>query len=79
VACNSDLVELVHAGPAEVTVGDREARGLDNMGRHIQARTQAQNRSGVLGDIRLEKRNLHDVAACEVLMKCLNNRRLARI
>jgi hypothetical protein len=31
------------------------------MGGHIQARAQAQNRSGILGDIGLEKRNLHDV------------------
>jgi hypothetical protein len=54
------MVEIVHAGPAEVAVGDRKARGLDNMGRHIQTRAEAQNRSGVLGDIGLEKRNLHD-------------------
>jgi hypothetical protein len=53
------MVEIVHAGPAEVVVGDRKAGGLDNMGRHIQARAQAQNRSGVLGDIGLEERNLH--------------------
>jgi hypothetical protein len=55
------MVEIVHAGPAEVPVGDREACGLDNMGRYIQARAQAQNRSGILGDVGLEKRNLHAV------------------
>ena len=42
-------------------VGDRKARRLDNVGGDIQACAQAQNRSGVLGDIGLEKRNLHDV------------------
>jgi hypothetical protein len=55
------MVEIVHAGAAEVPVGNRKARGLDDMGRDIQARAQAQNRSGVLGDIGLEERNLHDV------------------
>ena len=57
------MVEIVHAGPAEVPVGDRKAGGLDDMGRHIQARAQAQNCSGVLGDVGLEKRDLHGVAA----------------
>ena len=42
-------------------VGDGKARRLDNVGRDIQARAQAQNRSGVLGDIGLEERYLHDV------------------
>jgi hypothetical protein len=53
------MVEIVHAGAAKMPVGNREARGLDNMGRDIQACAQAQNRSGVLGDIGLEERNLH--------------------
>ena len=58
-----DLVEIVHAGPAEMPVGDRKAGRLDDMGGHVQAGAQAQNRSGVLGDVGLEKRNLHGVAA----------------
>jgi hypothetical protein len=35
------------------------------MGGRAQARAQAQNRSRVLGDIRLEKRDLHGVEASE--------------
>jgi hypothetical protein len=31
------------------------------MGRHVEAGAQAQNRSGVLRDIGLKKRNLHDM------------------
>ena len=30
------MVEIVHAGAAEMPVGNREARGLDDMGRDIQ-------------------------------------------
>jgi hypothetical protein len=51
MACNRDMVEIVHTGAAEVPVGYRKARWLDNMGGHIKACAQAQNRSGVLGDI----------------------------
>jgi hypothetical protein len=36
------------------------------MGRHVKARAQAQNRAGVLGDVGLEKRNLHSVIALSV-------------
>jgi hypothetical protein len=42
-------------------VRDRKAGRLDNVGGRAQARAEAQNRPGVLGDIRLEKRNLHGV------------------
>jgi hypothetical protein len=66
------MVEIVHAGAAEVPVGGRKPCRFDNVGSHVQACAQAQNRSGVLWDIGLEKRNLHGVAAYEVLMKCLN-------
>ena len=60
------LVEIVHAGAAEVPVGHRKAGGLDDMGRHAEARAKAQNRPGVLGDVGLEKRNLHDVDGLRV-------------
>jgi hypothetical protein len=55
------MVEIVHAGAAKMPVGNRKARRLDDMGRNIQARAQAQNRSGVLRDIGLEEGYLHDV------------------
>ena len=61
MARNVHMVEIVHAGTAEVPVGDRKSRRFDNMGRYIEACAQTQNRSGVLGDVGLEKCNLHDV------------------
>jgi hypothetical protein len=53
-------------------VGYRKTGGFDDMGRYIQARAQAQNRPGVLGDVGLEKCNLHYVMALRRAMKCLN-------
>src|SRR5882672_6779006 len=66
------LVEIVHAGPAEVPVGHRKTRRLDDMGSHIQTRAETKNRPGVLRDVGLEKRNLHSVIALGAPMKCLN-------
>ena len=63
-------------GPAEVTVRHRKAGRLDNMGRHIQAGAQAQNRSRVLRDVGLEKRDLHGWDWPLKSMKCLNKSRL---
>jgi hypothetical protein len=50
-------------------VGDRKTGRLDNVGGRAQACAEAQNRSGVLGNVRLEKRNLHGRSACKVPMK----------
>ena len=58
VARQPHLVEIIHAGAAEGPVGDRKARRFDDMGGHIQAGAQPQNRPGVLGDVGLEKRDL---------------------
>jgi hypothetical protein len=44
-----------------MTVGHRKSRGLDDMGRHIQACAEAQNRTRVLRDIGLEKCDLHSI------------------
>ena len=64
-------------GPAEVPVRDRKAGRLDNVGGHVQAGAEAQNRSRVLRDVGLEKRDLHAMGrAFEVAMKCLNKSRL---
>ena len=57
------MVEIVHAGPAEMPVGGRKSRGLDNMSGNIQACAQPQNRSGVLGNVWLEKSDMHGIAA----------------
>ncbi|WP_275188017.1 hypothetical protein [Bradyrhizobium sp. CSA112] len=57
------MIEIVHSRPAEMPVGSRKSGRLDDVGGRAQARAQAQNRSGVLGDIGLEKRNLHGVVA----------------
>jgi len=44
-------------------VGHRKARGLDDMGRDVEARAETQDRPGILGNVGLEKRNLHTVIA----------------
>src|SRR5258708_13053290 len=40
-------------------VGHRKTGGLDDMGCHVEARAKAEKRAGVLGNVRLEKRDLH--------------------
>ena len=67
VARDADLIEIVHAGPAKMPVGHRKSGGLDNVGRDIQARAEAQNRACILGDVGLEKCNLHDVTTASGL------------
>ena len=59
VAGQADLIEVVHSGPPEAPARGGKAGRLDNVGGHVQARAEPQNRSGILGDIRLEKRDLH--------------------
>jgi hypothetical protein len=66
VAHDGHLVEIIHAGPAEMAVGNRKAGGLDDVSRHVEAGAETQNRPGVLGNIGLEKRNLHCRAALPV-------------
>ena len=61
MADDCDLIEVIHSGPSEVPVGDRKARRLDDMRLDIQARAQAENRSGVLWNVRLEKSYAHGV------------------
>jgi hypothetical protein len=59
VAGQHDLVEVVHSGPPKDPVGGGEAGRLDDVGGNVKAGAEPQNRSGILGDIRLEKRDLH--------------------
>jgi hypothetical protein len=54
-----NLVEVVHSGPAEGAVGDREAGRLDDMRRDAEAGGEAQNRAGVLRDVGLEQSDPH--------------------
>src|SRR5690606_23333865 len=57
VALDSHLVEIVHPCPAESAVGDREAGRLDQMGGDPQAGAEPENRSRILGNIGLVKRD----------------------
>ena len=50
-------------GAAEMAVGNRKAGGFDDMRCHVKAGAKPKNRPGVLGNIGLEKRNLHAVIA----------------
>ncbi len=61
VAGDGHLIEIVHAGPAKVPVGHRKTGRLDDMGCHIQAGAEAQDRPGILRDVGLEKCNLHSL------------------
>ena len=59
MAGQGDLVEIVHAGPAEGAVGDREAGRLDDVRFDPQAGAKPQNRAGILGNVRLVKGDPH--------------------
>jgi hypothetical protein len=65
MAGNGYMIEIVHSRPAKMPVGSRKPGRLDNVGRRAQACAQAQNRSGVLWDVRLEKRDLHGCGGFE--------------
>ena len=60
------MIEIIHAGAAEVPVGYRKAGGLDDVGGHVEACAETENRPGVLRNIGLEKRYLHRVPAVPV-------------
>ena len=59
MAGQGDLVEIVHAGPAEGAIGDREAGRLNDVRFDTQAGTKPENRAGILGDVRLVKGDPH--------------------
>jgi hypothetical protein len=60
MAGQGNLVEIVHAGPAEGTIGDREAGRLDDVRFNSQAGAKPENRAGILGNVRLVKGDPHD-------------------
>src|SRR5262249_17762836 len=61
VAHERHLVEIVHAGAAERAVAGGKARRLDDVRLEAEAGGEAKNRSGVLGDVGLIKREAHGV------------------
>jgi hypothetical protein len=63
VAHQGHLVEIIHAGPAEMPVGYRKTCRFNDVGRDVQAGAEPQNRPGILGNVGLKKRNLHSVTA----------------
>jgi hypothetical protein len=54
-----NLVEVVHPRAAERTIGDRETGRLDDMRLDPQAGAKAENRAGILWDVRLVKGDPH--------------------
>jgi len=48
---------------AEMSVGNWKSGGLDDVRGHAEAGAKPQNRSRVLGNVRLVKRNLHRVVS----------------
>ena len=63
VTHDGDLVEIVHSRPTEMAIGDRKSGGLDDVGFEIETGAQTQNGPGVLRDIRLKKRDPHQLGA----------------
>src|ERR1043165_2408917 len=53
------VIQVIHAGAAEGTVGDRKAGRLDDVRSDAKAGAKPQNRSRILSDIRLVKREMH--------------------
>jgi hypothetical protein len=54
-----DLVQVVHACPAERTIGHGEAGRLYDVCCDAQAGAKPQNRAGILGNVRLVKGDSH--------------------
>src|SRR5689334_17345904 len=63
VARPVDLIEVIHASATEMSVRHCKPCGFDDMGGHVHAGAKPKNRPGVLGNVGLEKRDLHFVAA----------------
>ena len=59
MADEDDLVEVVHTGPAEGAIGNRESCGFYDVRLHAQTGAKAKNCAGILGDVRLVKRDPH--------------------
>src|SRR3954471_9407873 len=55
VTGDGDTVQVIEAGPTQMTVGHVEPRRFDDVDRNAEARREAEHRSGVLGNVRLEK------------------------
>ena len=54
-----DLIQIVHSGAAEGTVGDRKAGRLDDMRGNSETGAEPQNRPGILRNVGLVEGKLH--------------------
>ena len=59
VSPDIDVLEVIHARPFQFSVGPYEPAGFDNVDGNTKAAAEAQDRSGVLGYVRLEERDSH--------------------
>ena len=57
IAGDLDMVEIIHAGPAEMLVGRRKSGGLDNRRGEPETGAHPQNRARVLRNVWLIKRH----------------------
>jgi hypothetical protein len=60
--------EVVHAGPFQRPVGEREARRLDDLDAQIETGGEAQDCPGVAGDIRLVERDAETIVHFRILL-----------
>ena len=52
-------IQIIHAGAAEVPVGDRKAGRFDDVGFDIETGAEPENRACILGDVRFVKGDPH--------------------
>jgi len=60
--------EVVHAGPFQRPVGERETRRLDDIDPDVEAGGEAQDCPGVAGDIRLVERDAETIVHFRILL-----------
>ena len=59
MACNVDMIDIVHCDPAYPSIIPLKAHGLDKVHSRPQAGTQAENGADVYCNFRFEKGNSH--------------------
>jgi hypothetical protein len=68
---------VVHGGPADALVVDREAAGLDHVERHVQAGRKADEGPEILGNVGFEQGQSHGLCSTRCLGRCSARVRVA--
>ena len=65
---HSSHFEVIHAGPFQRTVGEREAGRFDDIDGEVEAGGEAQDRPGIAGNIRLVERDAETIVHFRILL-----------